>query len=252
MFTRQWWLLLVLTVLFVGVTSSLGFWQLGRAHLREQLEADQSRAAELPALTEAQLAQLAPTAEYLNRNLSLHGTWLPQWSVFLNRPMHGQAGFWVMTPLQLESGLTVLVQRGWASRDPVLPNKPPTLKDDSERVQLSGQWIAPPSRLMELESETSGPDTSFVQVRQNLDLAQYERQTGLKIRLVMRQHSAADDGLSRDWPNLASKAQTNRGYAFQWFAMAFVGALLFLWFQVFRLRRSANDSVASSTDSTAV
>jgi cytochrome oxidase assembly protein ShyY1 len=89
---------------------------------------------------------------------------------------------------------------------------------------------------MELGSEASQPDTSFTQVRQNLDLAQYERETGLQIRAVVRQNSEADDGLSRAWPSLASKAQTNRGYAFQWFAIAAAGLMLFLWFQVIRKR----------------
>jgi len=48
----------------------------------------------------------------------------------------------------------------------------------------------------------------------------------------------------RDWPNLASRAQSNRGYAFQWFAMSAVGVLLFLWFQVFRKRRSVSSNIA--------
>jgi surfeit locus 1 family protein len=245
MFSRQWWLLLLLTVLFVGVTSSLGFWQLGRAHLREQIEAEQTSNAALPALSNSQLEELAQDRELLYRSLALEGTWLSQWSVYLNRPMNGQAGFWAMTPLRLDSGSVVLVQRGWAPRDPVLPNKAPTLKEASDRVQVSGQWISPPSRLMELGSGTSAPDTSFSQVRQNLDLAQYERETGLKIRAVMRQNSTADDGLSRDWPSLASRAQTNRGYAFQWFALSVVGLLLFFWFQVFRKRRTVTPSASS-------
>ncbi len=245
MFSPQWWLLLLLTVLFVGLTSSLGFWQLSRAHLREQIEAEQTRNAALPALNNAQLENLATDSQLLYRNLALEGRWMSQWSVYLNRPMQGQAGFWVMTPLQLESGGVVLVQRGWAPRDPVLPNKAPTVKNAPDRVHVSGQWISPPSRLMELESTASSPDTSFSQVRQNLDVVQYERETGLKIRAVMRQNSTADDGLSREWPNLASRAQTNRGYAFQWFAMAAVGLLLFLWFQVFRKRRAVNSSASS-------
>ena len=49
MFGRQWWLLLLFTVVFVGATCGLGFWQLGRAHLREQIEAEQARNAALPA-----------------------------------------------------------------------------------------------------------------------------------------------------------------------------------------------------------
>jgi surfeit locus 1 family protein len=244
MFSRQWWLLLLLTVLFVGVTSSLGFWQLDRAHLREQIEAEQTSNAALPALSNVQLDNLAPDSQLLYRNLALEGAWLSQWSVYLNRPMNGQAGFWVMTPLRLDSGSVVLVQRGWAPRDPVLPNKPPTVKTSADRVQVQGQWISPPSRLMELDGGTNAPDTSFSQVRQNLDVVQYERETGLKIRAVMRQNSTADDGLSRDWPSLASRAQTNRGYAFQWFAMSVVGLLLFLWFQVFRKRRSVSANIA--------
>jgi surfeit locus 1 family protein len=244
MFSRQWWLLLLLAVLFVGVTTSLGFWQLGRAHLREQIEAEQTQNAALPALNNTQLERLAPDSQLLYRTLALEGVWLSQWSVFLNRPMQGQAGFWVMTPLRLESGTVVLVQRGWAPRDPVLPNKPPLVKATPDHVQVQGQWISPPSRLMELDSSANAPDTSFSQVRQNLDLAQFERETGLKIRAVMRQNSAADDGLLRDWPNLASRAQSNRGYAFQWFAMSAVGVLLFLWFQVFRKRRSVSSNIA--------
>jgi len=236
MFTRQWWILLLLTALFVCVTSGLGFWQLGRAQLREQIEVDQARNLALPALDEAALLKLARNEQLIHRRLSLQGDWLPQWSVFLNRPMNGQAGFWVMTPLQLESGAVVLVQRGWAPRDPINPNQAPALQSSSSSVQVSGQWVAPPSRLMELGSETSQPDTSFTQVRQNLDLAQYERETGLQIRAVVRQNSEADDGLSRAWPSLASKAQTNRGYAFQWFAIAAAGLMLFLWFQVIRKR----------------
>jgi len=234
MFSRQWWFLLLLAALFVGVTCGLGFWQLGRAQLREQIEAEQARNRALPALTEAQLLNLAADEQLIHRQLALQGKWLTQWSVFLNRPLNGQAGFWVMTPLQLESGVVVLIQRGWAPRDPVLPDKPPAFKSGAEQVQISGQWVLPPSRLMELGDAPSTSDTSFTQVRQNLDLAQYEGQTGIKIRAVIRQSSAAEDGLSRDWPSLASKAQTNRGYAFQWFAIAAAGLLLFLWFQVIR------------------
>jgi len=237
MFTRQWWVLSLLTAVFVAVTCGLGFWQLGRAQLREQIEAERARNVALPALTESQLLALAPDAQLIHRQLSLQGKWLTQWSVFLNRPMNGQAGFWVMTPLQLGSGVVVLIQRGWAPRDPVLPNKPPAFKSSAEQVQVSGQWVLPPSRLMELGDAPGAHDTSFAQVRQNLELAQYERQTGLKIRVVIRQSSAAEDGLSRDWPSLASKAQTNRGYAFQWFAIAAAGLMLFLWFQVIRKLR---------------
>ena len=55
--------MLLLTAVFVAVTSSLGFWQLGRAHLREQMEAEQTLNAALPALSNLKLEQLAPDSQ---------------------------------------------------------------------------------------------------------------------------------------------------------------------------------------------
>jgi surfeit locus 1 family protein len=76
-------------------------------------------------------------------------------------------------------------------------------------------------------------------VRQNLELGDYQRQTGLHIAAVIREDGDKADGLVRDWPSMASKAPMNRGYAFQWFALSAVGALYFVWFQIFRKIRHA-------------
>ena len=47
------------------------------------------------------------------------------------------------------------------------------------------------------------------------------------------------DGLLREWPQPASGAGKNIGYAFQWWAIAAVIAVLYVWFQFIQPRRQA-------------
>lgn len=237
-FSAQWWFLLLLTLIFIGITARLGFWQLGRAHLREQIDAEQHEREALPPLNADQLRALPPDARPLYRRIAIEGRWLESWTVFLNRPHHGRPGFWVMTPLEMPDGLVLLVQRGWIPRDPVVPDKVPELQSRPAVEQVQGHWVDPPSQMMELEQPEAGR-AKFLRVRQNLVLDDYQRETGLTIAAVMRQTGDTGDGLLRDWPSMASKAPMNRGYAFQWFALSAVGALYFLWFQVYRKIRHA-------------
>ncbi|HEU0202970.1 MAG TPA: SURF1 family protein, partial [Burkholderiaceae bacterium] len=68
--------------------------------------------------------------------------------------------------------------------------------------------------------------------------------TGLPLaRLVVQQTSNADDGLTRRWPRSPGGAQKNRGYAFQWYAIAAViGALtIFFGWRAFRPSAAASD-----------
>lgn len=237
-FSPQWWLLLGLALLFVAVTARLGFWQLGRAQLREGIAAEQQLSAALPPLTVDELRALPQGERPLYRRLDVEGRWLEQWTVFLNRPQDGRPGFWVMTPLELRNGKVLLVQRGWAPRDPVLPDKPPQLKPRPAEERVQGNWIDPPSHLMELDGSQAAR-AEFPRVRQNLALDEYRRQTGLDIAAVMRQTGDSGDGLVRNWPAIASKAPMNRGYAFQWFALSLAGVVYFVWFQIFRKMRNA-------------
>ena len=247
LFSPQWWLLLVLTVLFVGMTTRLGYWQLGRAQLRERIDAEQRESAAKPPLRPEEITSGLSGNPPLYRRLEVEGHWLEAWTVYLNRPQNGRPGFWVLTPLKLHNGVVLLVQRGWAPRDPVLPDKPPVVKPRPDQESVQGSWVEPPSHLMELEKTEHAP-AGFPRVRQNLALDEYERQTGLKIAAVMRQTSDNDDGLTRDWPSLASKAPMNRGYAFQWFALGLAGALYFLWFQVIRKIRNARNKQNKPSD----
>ncbi len=75
-------------------------------------------------------------------------------------------------------------------------------------------------------------------IRQNLDLARFRAETGLPLlQLSVQQAGPPSQGLLRQWPQPGSGAEKNIGYAFQWWAIAAVIAILYAWFQLVLPRR---------------
>ena len=88
----RFWLITAATAVGVGVTASLGLWQLSRAAGKERLQAQVDAQRALPALNGAALDNGAP----LQRPVVLRGNWLAEHTVFLdNRQMNGKPGFFV-------------------------------------------------------------------------------------------------------------------------------------------------------------
>jgi surfeit locus 1 family protein len=72
-------------------------------------------------------------------------------------------------------------------------------------------------------------------IRQNLDLARFREETGLPLAgLSIQQAGAASDGLARDWPQINAGVDKHYGYAFQWFGLCALMAILYVWFQIVR------------------
>jgi cytochrome oxidase assembly protein ShyY1 len=71
-------------------------------------------------------------------------------------------------------------------------------------------------------------------IRQNLDLVAFRTETRLPLRtdLTLQQAGAASEGLLRDWPAPALGVEKHQGYAFQWFGLTGLVALLYVWFQL--------------------
>ena len=71
-------------------------------------------------------------------------------------------------------------------------------------------------------------------------MAQFRAETGLALlEVAVKQTGAPSEGLLRDWPEAASGAEKNYGYAFQWWALSALIAILYAWFQVIAPRRKA-------------
>ena len=247
----RFWLITLATVAGMLTTASLGRWQLSRAAQKEALQAMLDARGRMPAMDGrvllSQPAMATTEAETLvHRAVVLEGRWVPEHTVYLdNRQMSGRPGFFVLTPLQLvgtPSG-AVLVQRGWVPRnfqDRTQLPQVPTPQDVVVRV--AGRVAAAPSRLYEFgggESSAGGHGAEgSSRIRQNLDLAAFRTETGLALAplTVVQTGEAvgAGDGLQRDWPVVGAGVDKHYGYAFQWFGLSGLMALLYVWFQIVR------------------
>ena len=213
------------------ITLLLGRWQLSRAAQKEAVASAIAAQATLPALTGSELATLVRPQDALYRRAQLRGRWLSQHTVFLdNRQMEGRQGLYVITPLALEDSDTVLlVQRGWVPRNFLERSSLPQIATVADVVSIAGRMAPPPGKLYELGPASGG------RIRQNLDIADYARESGLLLWPVsVQQTDGTDDGLLRTWPRIAAGVEKHHGYAFQWFGLSALIAVLYVWFQIVR------------------
>ena len=224
------------TIIIFGIGCSLGNWQLNR--MQQKLVAANDLVAkgmENPILANSQKWELS---QVLHRQIIARGTFLADKTVWLENRPHPQgqdpntgiaSGFYVLTPMQLEnSSYIVWINRGWAPRDMFNRAKLPNIVNPLGVVEVHGLAFESAPRVMDIGSKNLNSAPS--QIEQNLDLnKQAVLLGGVQLPFVIRQDASDElDGLSRDWPAPDSGAEKHEGYAFQWFALAFV-ALLF-WF----------------------
>ncbi|MEY3125097.1 MAG: hypothetical protein RLZZ573_1617 [Pseudomonadota bacterium] len=210
---------------------SLGQWQLSRAAQKEALQAAIASQSGKSALDGTALLAASDPAALVHQGAVLKGSWVPDKTIFLdNRQMNAKVGFFAMTPFLLQGGqAAVLVQRGWAPRNFEDRAQLPTIDTPQGLVVIEGHIAPPPSKLYELGSAPAGA------IRQNLDLTQFAAETALPLMAItLQQTGTASEGLLRDWPAANVGVDKHYGYAFQWFSLAALIAVLYLWFQIVR------------------
>ncbi|HEX9396379.1 MAG TPA: SURF1 family protein [Burkholderiales bacterium] len=200
---RAWGLALGAAACVAGI--ALGAWQARRAEEKRALGANLPR-------------------------VEARGVFLPEHTVFLdNKVRHQRAGYEVITPLQTSAG-PALVNRGWIAAGPsrdVLPQ----VRTPAGEVRVEGVQLERFPRVLIIEKISSG------KVRQSIDIAEFAVETGLKLQpRVIEQHSAADDGLLREWPRAEASAEKSEGYSLTWYSLALLAAVLTL---VLSFRRAA-------------
>jgi surfeit locus 1 family protein len=255
----------------VGLTVSLGCWQLRRAEQKRLAWAELQSRQHLPAWGNADWPcrvaapgspapgqALAPDLPQ-QRPVLLTGHWLTSRTVYLdNRPMDGASGFIVVTPLQLAGGAAacaggiVLVQRGWVPRDAQDRLHVPVVPTSAGEVQVVGRVLSGLSQAYQLGEEAALPDARAPVIRQNASppfWSAWLGQAPLVGAVLQVQDEHVTDApfaatthalplvLRRHWPDPGQGQDKHLAYAAQWFAMAGVIALLTVWHQILRPRR---------------
>lgn len=198
---------------------ALGQWQSRRAEEKRAIGAR----LETQGLLELPAAGVDPKA-YAWRRVAARGEFVPERTIFLaNKVRHGQPGYEVVTPLRLAgSQWHVLVQRGWGDKASVLTPR--------GAVRIEGIALERLPRVMPAGDEAKGA------VRQNVEIAEFAAETGLRLQpLVIEQHSALDDGLLREWPRPDLGIEKHQSYSLQWYSLAALSIALVV---VLSLRRA--------------
>ena len=217
----------VATLVLVALGILLGNWQVRRAAEKTALQARLTQRSALPPLVLDGKPVDPPAVEY--RRVIVTGEFVPNWPLFLdNRPFEGRTGFIVLMPFKIAGGDdVVLVARGWTPRDPAVHDRVPQVPTPGGRTTIEGLAILHPARVMELGKAPPPRPGAIVQ---NVDPAGFAQASGLRTLPVLVEQTNPDaTDLIRKWPAPAVDVDRNKGYAFQWYALA---AMAFLFFVI--------------------
>lgn len=218
---------IALLVVSLGVAATcvrLGFWQLDRLEQRRGRNATiASRLALAPAPLAELLDEGLPPGGLAYRRVRAEGIYDLQHEFTLyGRPLEGRPGDHLLTPLLLEDGTAIVVDRGWiptgsgASPDPVAPTDP---------VIVDGYLVEP-----EAATEPDGTTLSGTVSRLDLTLIGSGLQYSLApvaIRLI-EQLPAQGSGFPVPAPEPAFDEGPHLSYAIQWFSFAAVAVIGYL------------------------
>ena len=121
---------------------------------------------------------------------------------------------------------SVLVMRGWFPRDVSDRERIPEIAVPKGVIQIEGRVRASTGKVMQLgEAAALEPGA----IAQNIDVAEFARASKLPLHtFIIEQTNDEADGLVRDWPIPSVGIDKHKGYAFQWYSLALVGAVFFL------------------------
>lgn len=208
----------------------LGFWQLDRLQERKDRNARVRARTSEPVVAAADLgvgpdsaAGGASSLEF--RRVTATGTYRPDQSVLVGSPTRdGAPGSWVLTPLQLTDGVSVLVNRGWIPNSGGLDAVPSDLPTPSGQVTVEGLVRA---------TETRGsfgpkdpPDGRLTRLAR-ADVERFDAQVPEDLYPFFIQLQDQDPPVAETEPKPVPQPELDEGphlsYAFQWFFFASVG-----------------------------
>lgn len=233
-----------LALIFLGI--ALGVWQLKRAAYKEDLAARMELGAKArPTLLNG---TVLPPEKLLNQRVQAKGRFLKDQGIWLeNRPhplgrdpQTGIAtGFYLLMPMSLsvEPKKIIWVNRGWAPRNFEKLNQVPEIITLNDEIVIEGVALESATKTYVLGKESGLRASDGLAIAENIHLQEQQNKHQLdQYPFVLRQDNPEiKDGLQRRWPPADTGIEKHLGYAFQWFALAFM-TLVFWIVTAYRAR----------------
>jgi surfeit locus 1 family protein len=223
-FLPAWWSVLF-TAAGVSLFVALGMWQLERAAFKEAIELKFEQRLAEPYRSFSSINDL-DDIEY--RKLQLQGRYDNSRNLLVDNQLHrGRAGYYVVTPLQLEdSDRLILVNRGWVawgeSRDELAP-----IADPVSAGGVAGIAYFPSEPALRLGDSASAAGWPLLVSHIDIEALQARFQ-GRLLPLVLWLAPEQQGSYVRDWKPVWMRPEKSRAYATQWFAFAVVALVFFI------------------------
>jgi surfeit locus 1 family protein len=214
----------------------LGRWQLERAELHRDVAASFRSATGLAAIEQPIAARELDDLRY--RRIRLHGRYRAGTQILLdNMTFRGQAGYQVLTPLDIGGSRLVLVNRGWVAASPdrsllpsvALPELSAEIAGRIDRLPRAGLSLKTPAVAAGPLAVLSFPEYDDIEAVLGNPVHPF---------VVLLDPDAAN-GFERNWAPAEDRADRSLAYAVQWFGLAALALALAIGTAVRSLRRNA-------------
>lgn len=229
-------------LLVFPILLSLGRWQLGRAAEKEEILASHAAARQAPATELADVSTDWASLQY--HDVLVRGELIADRQFLLDNRVHQlRVGFEVLTPMRLDDGRAVLVNRGWLPLGQSREDLPDVRLDGERETRKLRGVFAQPSKAFALGAATSGYQGGWPAVIQYYDFVALSRMAGVELIPGVVYLDEDQPGLyTHVWKPLPEGPEKHYSYALQWFCMA--AAVLFLYITL-NTRRSNREETPS-------
>lgn len=215
---KSFFVLALIFILMIGVFVSLGCWQLRRASEKQRL-INQSHYSTVQAVSLTQLQSGAKNLEYVP--VVVRGYYDSEHTFYLaNQFYQHQVGYHVVTPLVLQDGTFLLVDRGWvANKEPVQHTVPAGM------LTLHGHLKLPKNNRFIQTIDDAHAQGPLQLMQYDIPLLRQRWQHSL-VPFVLLLNPEEQNGYAREWVIAVLPPERHFGYAVQWFALALVSIII--------------------------
>ncbi len=220
------WIFSVLWLAILSVMLWAGFWQLGRAEEKAEINKK---------LAEKQFHAPQTTTEWQQLKafdqVRVLGVYLDTHLILDNQIMDGQVGHFVFTAFKTNNDQLMWVNRGWT--DDTQQNFNVEIKPQ-EITALVADWPRPGFQLGEQEVKNESrqhltymPQKEVSELLSQRHCQQASGEGCIILAQVLKLDASMSSGFSRNWQLPRMTVEKHNAYAAQWFTMSAVLCLLF-------------------------
>jgi surfeit locus 1 family protein len=217
------WLMILILMIWAG------FWQLGRAKEKQQINERMAVGLTHQPVTLSDWNQLKPFEA-----VEINGTYSSLHLLQDNQIQDGKVGYFVYSAFRTEQGLWLWINRGWHAKESEEFN----VSDEAIAVKgMVGDWPRPGVQLgeqniadVDIQHVTYLPQEAVFQALKTRLCQQAVDNECIMLPVVLKLDSEEKHGYVRDWQLPRMTAEKHQAYAAQWFTMSLVLCLVYVIF----------------------